>query len=65
MSYGTYLRLDITVHASWRTVVRAAARKLTPEAPRNPAKRESRHRYYRQMLEHHRAAQDIVSYWRL
>lgn len=65
MSYGTYLRLDITVHASWRTVVRAAANKPTPEARRNPAKREVRRRFYRQMLEHHREAQDIVSYWRL
>jgi len=27
--YGTYLRLDITVHASWRAVVRAAARRPT------------------------------------
>ena len=27
--YGAYLRLDITVHDSWRAVVRAAARKLS------------------------------------
>ena len=27
--YGTYLRLEITDHDGWRTVVRAAARKLT------------------------------------
>jgi len=31
--YGTYLRLDITVHDSWRTVVRAASRKLTRRTP--------------------------------
>lgn len=65
MTYGTYLRLDITVHASWRTVVRAAAKKMKPEARHDPAKREVRHRYYRQMLEYHRRAQEIVSYWRL
>lgn len=65
MAYGTYLRLDITVHDSWRAVVRAAARKLTPKARRDPAKRDVRHRYYRQMLEYHREAQEIVSYWRL
>jgi len=46
-------------------VVRAAARKLTPEARRDPAKRNERHRFYRQMLEFHREAQEIVSYWRL
>ena len=65
MSYGTYLRLDITVHDSWRAVLRAAARKLTPQARRDPTKPEARHRFYRQMLEYHRKAQEIVSYWRL
>lgn len=63
--YGTYLRLDITVHDDWRTVVRAAAKKLTVGARRDPARREARHRFYRQMLEYHREAQAIVSYWRL
>jgi hypothetical protein len=33
--YGTYLRLDITVHDGWRAVIRAAARKLTPQARRD------------------------------
>ncbi|WP_072386565.1 hypothetical protein [Hyphomicrobium sp. CS1BSMeth3] len=65
MTYGTYLRLEITVHASWQTVVRAAARKLKPEARRDRAKRDIRHRFYRQMLDYHREAQAIVSYWRL
>ncbi len=65
MYYGTYLRLDITVHASWRTVIRAAAKKLAPEARRDPTKRAVRHRFYRQMLDYHREAQKIVSYWRL
>ncbi len=65
MTYGTYLRLDITVHTSWRSVVRAAAKKLTSEARRDRAQREARHRFYRQMLDYHREAQKIVSYWRL
>lgn len=65
MTYGTYLRLGITVHANWRAVVRAAAKKLTLQARRDPAKRESRHRFYRQMLDYHREAQKIVSYCRL
>lgn len=63
--YGTYLRLDITVHDEWRTVIRAAARKLTREARRDPAHRKARHRFYRQMLAHHRQAQHLVSTWRL
>jgi len=65
MTYGTYVRLKITVHDSWRAVVRAAAKKLTPQARRDRAQREARHRFYRQMLEYHREAQAIVSYWRL
>lgn len=65
MTYGTYLRLDITVHASWQAVVRAAAWKLTPGARRDPTKRGIQHRFYRQMLDYHREAQAIVSYWRL
>jgi hypothetical protein len=40
--YGTYLRLDITVHDGWRAVVRGAARKphstivARPQASRGP-----------------------------
>lgn len=33
--YGTYLRLDITVHDGWRAVVRAASRKLKTSAARS------------------------------
>ena len=65
MTYGTYLHVDITVHDGGCAVVRAAAKKLTPKARREPAKREARHRYYRQMLDYHREAQEIVSYRRL
>ena len=65
MTYGTYLRLEITVHDGWRAVLRAAAKKLTAAARRDPTKREARHRFYRQILAYHREAQKIVSYWRL
>lgn len=63
--YGTYLRLDITVHDGCRAVVRAAARKLTRRARRDPAHREARHRFYREMFAHHREAQRLVRTWRL
>ena len=63
--YGTYLRLDITVHDGWRAVIRAAARKLTPQARRDSKHRKARHRFYRQMLAHHREAQRLVRTWRL
>ena len=63
--YGTYLRLDIIVHDGWRAVIRAAASKLTRQARRDPAHRDTRHRFYRQMLAHHREAQRLVRTWRL
>ena len=63
--YGTYLRLNITVHDGWRAVVRAAARKLKPRARRDPVLRGERHRFYQQMLAYHDHAQEIVRTWRL
>lgn len=63
--YGTYLRLDITVHDGWRAVVRAASRKLTRRVRRDPKRRAARKAFYRQMLDYHRQAQEIVAFWRL
>jgi hypothetical protein len=63
--YGTYLRLDITVHDGWRAVIRAASRKLTRQALRDPKHRAARKRFYRQMLDYHCQAQEIVTTWRL
>ena len=63
--YGTYLRLNITVHDGWRAVVRAAGKKLTALARRDPARRKARHRFYREMLAHHQEAQRLVRTWRL
>lgn len=63
--YGTYLRLNITVHDGWRAVVRAAARKLEPRARRDPVLRGERHRFYQQMPAYHDRAQEIVRTWRL
>ena len=63
--YGTYLRLNINVHDGWRAVVRAAAKKLTALARRDPARREARHRFYREMLAYHQEAQRLVRTWRL
>ena len=58
--HGTYLRLDITVHDSWRAVVRAASRKLTRQARRDPKHRTAVKRFRRGMIDHHRQAQTIV-----
>jgi hypothetical protein len=63
--YGTYLRLDVTVHDNWRTVVRAASRKLNRQALRDPNRRTARKEFYRQMIDYHRQAQNVVLTWRL
>jgi hypothetical protein len=63
--YGTYMRLDLTVHDGWRAVVRAAARKLKPTVRHDQARRSERHGFYRQMLAHHEDARRIVHGWRL
>jgi len=63
--YGTYLRLDITVHEGRRAVIRAAARKLTPRARGDPAHRAARHRFYRRMLAYHQEARHLVRTWPL
>lgn len=61
--YSTYLRLDILVWDSNRTVIRAARRRLSRAARRDPAKREARKSYYRDMLRHHTGAQQLVRHF--
>ena len=63
--YATYLRLDILVWDSDRAVVRAARRKLSRSALRDPDKRDARKRFYREMLRHHADAQRLVAHFRL
>ncbi|WP_274630853.1 hypothetical protein [Arvimicrobium flavum] len=63
--FSTYLRLDITVHDNWRSVVRAARTRIAPETRRDPALRDRRKHFYRAMLAHHADAQHLVHLWRL
>jgi hypothetical protein len=65
MTYGTYERLGVTVGNDDLTILRRARAVLTPEARRDPAFRDLRKGFYRQMLEHHRDAQHLVRTWRL
>ena len=59
--YATYLRLDILVWDSNRAVIRAARRKLSHSALRDPDKRQARKRFYREMLRHHTDAQQLAA----
>ena len=59
-----YLMSDPTI-LDRMSVKLAAAKKVAPQARRDRAQREARHRFYRTMLEYRREAQASVSYWRL
>lgn len=62
--HGTYLRLGRHVAESDRAVVRAAAARVTQASRRDPGLRDARKRFYRQMLDHHHDARDLVRRWR-
>lgn len=53
MSLGTYQRLDVHVMDSNLTVIRAARLKIAAKHRRNPAHRDLRKDFYREMLAHH------------
>lgn len=63
--YSTYLRLGITVWDGNRAVIRAARRKLARSALCDPASRDARKHFYRDMLRHHADAQRLVMQFRL
>lgn len=63
--YTTYLRLALRVWDSDRAVIRAASRKLAPSARRDPASRDARKHFYREMLRHHADARRLVLQFRL
>ncbi|CAM5299609.1 hypothetical protein AFEL58S_00423 [Afipia felis] len=65
MMFATYQRLGVHVFASWRDVIRAASTRLAANARHDPARRPSRKQFYREMLRHHRDAQQIVHRFRL
>ena len=63
--YGTYTRLNLSVHASDLAVIRAARRKVARKHRTARAMREARHAFYRTMLQYHHDARAIVNDWRL
>ena len=63
--YGNYCRLNLHVSTSERAVIRASAQLIQAEARFARATRAARHHFYRQMLDYHRGAQEMVRYWRL
>ena len=65
MHIGAYERLGLTVFASNRELIKAASRKLKPEARFHRKHRKARHAFYREMLARHRAALELVIRFRL
>lgn len=60
---STYGRLNVHVWASNRQVIKAASTKLRDKF--NPKEREVRHKFYRLMLEEHKAHQELCLEFRL
>lgn len=61
---GTYHRLNVTVWASDREVIRRIRDRFSKEAF-HPELRDNRKRIYRQMLEYHHNAQALCLEFRL
>lgn len=61
----TYHRLNVTIYASDREVIRRARLKLNPNARTKPEFRDARHAFYRQILKTHKAAQNLAREFRL
>lgn len=57
--YGTYLRLNVHVGDSRMTVIRAARKKLSAKARRDPHLRDERKTFYRTMLAYHAEANNL------
>ena len=54
--YGTYCHLNVHVMATDREVIHKARRKIAPGFRRARDKRDTRHEFYRIMLELHHSA---------
>jgi hypothetical protein len=63
--FATYQRLHVLVSASNREVIKAASKKLKPAARTSREYREGRHLFYRNMLEYHAQARNLVKEWKL
>jgi hypothetical protein len=57
--FSTYLRLNLHADDTYIEVIRRARRKIKPEAVRNPAQRDARHRFYSRMLTYHRQSREL------
>jgi hypothetical protein len=60
-----YSRLGVHVYASWRAVVRAARSRMAKQHRHDPALKQPRKGFYREMLACHARHQHLVRTFRL
>lgn len=63
--FSTYQRLGISVWSSDRDVLRAARKRIDKGVLRDPRFRHQRRHFYREMLAHHRRAQQLCIQFKL
>ena len=63
--FAQYIHLHLPIGASDLAVICAARQRLDPEAIRDPGRRQDRHAFYRDMLEHHHDAQELAALFRM
>lgn len=64
MMYATYERLGLHVAESNMKVIRAARKRITKKARRDPKFRDARKALYREMLQHHADARELFREYR-
>lgn len=63
--FATYQRLGCSVHASDREVIRRSRTRIAEWVLRDPSLRHVRKQFYRQMLDCHKQARQLVHRFRL
>jgi len=64
MSYAQYCRLNVSVGATNRTVIKRASRKIKKASRFNREQRNARHAFYRAMLAQHDDAKKLCERFR-
>lgn len=63
--YGTYQRLNVSIYASDREVIRAASRKIAKSNRFGKLHRAERKAFYRRILGYHASARELAREWRM
>jgi hypothetical protein len=64
MSYAQYCRLNVSVGATNREVIKSASRKIKKKSRFNREQRAPRHAFYRAMIAQHNKAKSLFDHFR-